>query len=295
MIMGSSKLIYKVSATVAALMTVFVTNTYAADLIAINSANQISVFNVASAENAVFNTITGDALGESFIGIDLRPSNSLVYGITQSNKIFTIDAYSGNSTFVANLANPVIAAGKSYGFDFNPVADIGGAASLRLVSSSGDNYAVNVNTGAVTLATSLIPGFTGVSYTNSNPSNPTTVPSSTALYYINSANDTLNVATTGFNNPSISIIGGLGMDVLSANGFDIDANGIGYAAVNMDNGLLKSQLIRINTATGQAEWVSAFNGTINGLTIAPVPEPETFAMMIAGLGLLGFSARRKQQ
>jgi hypothetical protein len=293
--MISSKLMNKVSASAAALITMLVTNTYAADLIAINSANQISIFNANSADDAVFTTITGAASGESFIGIDLRPSNSLVYGITQSNKIYTIDAYSGNSTFVANLANPVIAAGKSYGFDFNPVADIGGASSLRLVSSTGDNYAINVNTGAVTLATSLIPGFTGVSYTNSNASNPTTVPSSTALYYINSANDTLNVATTAFNNPSISIIGSLGLDVLSANGFEIDANGIGYAAVNMDNGFLKSELIRINTMTGQAEWVSTFNGTINGLTVAAVPEPETYAMLIAGLGILGFSARRQKK
>lgn len=29
--------------------------------------------------------------------------------------------------------------------------------------------------------------------------------------------------------------------------------------------------------------------------IAAVPEPETYAMMLAGLGMLGFSARRKKQ
>jgi hypothetical protein len=29
-------------------------------------------------------------------------------------------------------------------------------------------------------------------------------------------------------------------------------------------------------------------------TLAPVPEPETYAMMLAGLGLLGFMARRKK-
>lgn len=292
--MLSSKLILKVSALTAVFLSMSVTSANAANLVAINSSNQIGVFNVSNAADALFTNISGDAAGESFIGIDLRPSNNTVYGITLSNKIYTIDAYSGNSTFVAALANPVVAASKSYGFDFNPVADIGGAASLRLVSSSGDNYAVNVNTGAVTLATSLIPGFTGVSYTNSNPNNPITVPSSTALYYINSANDTLNVANTAFNNPSISIVGGLGIDILSANGFEIDANGVGYAAVNMDNGFLKSELIRINTITGQAEWVSTFNGTINGLTVAPVPEPETYAMLLAGLGVLGFSARRKQ-
>lgn len=28
-------------------------------------------------------------------------------------------------------------------------------------------------------------------------------------------------------------------------------------------------------------------------TLAPVPEPETFAMLLAGLGLVGFAARRK--
>jgi len=292
--MRSSTFILKAGALAVGFMSMSAASAYAADLVAINSSNQIGVFNANNAVDAVFNNISGDAVGESFIGIDLRPSNNTLYGITRSNKIFTIDAYTGSSTFVASLANPVVAASKSYGFDFNPVADISGASSLRLISSTGDNYAVNVNTGAVTLATSLITGFTGVSYTNSNANNPTIVPNSTALYYINSANDTLNVATTAFNNPSISIIGSLGIDILSANGFEIDANGIGYAAVNMDNGFLKSELIRINTMTGQAEWVSTFNGTINGLTVAPVPEPETYAMMIAGLGLLGFSARRKQ-
>jgi len=31
------------------------------------------------------------------------------------------------------------------------------------------------------------------------------------------------------------------------------------------------------------------------IVLTPVPEPETFAMLLAGLGLLGFSARRKKQ
>jgi hypothetical protein len=30
-------------------------------------------------------------------------------------------------------------------------------------------------------------------------------------------------------------------------------------------------------------------------SLAPVPEPETYAMLLAGLGLLGFSARRRKQ
>jgi hypothetical protein len=29
--------------------------------------------------------------------------------------------------------------------------------------------------------------------------------------------------------------------------------------------------------------------------LAPVPEPETYGMMLAGLGVLGFLARRRKQ
>ena len=33
----------------------------------------------------------------------------------------------------------------------------------------------------------------------------------------------------------------------------------------------------------------------DGLTVTPVPEPETYAMLLAGLGLLAFNARRRQR
>jgi hypothetical protein len=37
---------------------------------------------------------------------------------------------------------------------------------------------------------------------------------------------------------------------------------------------------------------ASFGGNIN---LVPVPEPETYAMMLAGLGLVGFIGRRKRQ
>ena len=33
---------------------------------------------------------------------------------------------------------------------------------------------------------------------------------------------------------------------------------------------------------------------ITGVALAPVPEPETYAMMLAGFGLMGFMARRRK-
>jgi len=39
---------------------------------------------------------------------------------------------------------------------------------------------------------------------------------------------------------------------------------------------------------------STTSSTLTLSDVAPVPEPETYAMMLAGLGLLGFMRRRKQ-
>lgn len=39
--------------------------------------------------------------------------------------------------------------------------------------------------------------------------------------------------------------------------------------------------------------IAGFQYTVN-LTTTAVPEPEAYAMMLAGLGLIGFAARRKQ-
>lgn len=72
-----------------------------------------------------------------------------------------------------------------------------------------------------------------------------------------------------------------------------------------DPGPLATQL-QINTvlasATGlfiRAEyWSSAASSEtaiLDNVRIAAIPEPETYAMMLAGLGLLGFVARRKRQ
>ena len=180
-----------------------------------------------------------------------------------------------------------------YGIDFNPAADFNGAASLRFVSSAGDNYAINANTGAVTVATSIAAGFSGVGYTNSKP-NPTSAPAAPSLYYINSNSDALAVATSAFNNPTINTVGSLGVDVLRANGFEVLADGSAYAGLNVDGSSLTSGIYRINLATGAATSVGTFNGTLSGLTVSAVPEPQTYALMMAGLGLVGFMAKRRK-
>jgi len=44
--------------------------------------------------------------------------------------------------------------------------------------------------------------------------------------------------------------------------------------------------------TGTKTGVASYNGSISA--ISPVPEAETYSMMLAGLGLMGFVARRRK-
>ena len=48
-----------------------------------------------------------------------------------------------------------------------------------------------------------------------------------------------------------------------------------------------------NVQQGFANFAPAFD-SVNAQFTAPIPEPEIYAMMLAGLGVLGFVARRKK-
>lgn len=260
-------------------------------LVGLTSSNQITRFNAATPGTSTSVAITGLAAGDRFVGLDLRPSNNTIYGITFSNQIYTVNETTGVATFVAALSSAAVSGTQGWGIDFNPVADFAGAASLRLVGAGGGNFAVNASTGAVTTATPVATGYTGVSYTNSSTAG---APASTGLYYINSATDTLSFAASGFNNPTITTVGALGVDVLNANGFEVLSNGMAYAALNVDNGSVATNLYSINLATGAATLLGQYNGTLSGLTVSVVPEPGAYALMLAGLAFVGFSLNRRR-
>jgi hypothetical protein len=69
----------------------------------------------------------------------------------------------------------------------------------------------------------------------------------------------------------------------------------GFAADFLTNYSFTASTITLDMSTGSvlggngSTAVFAFNG------VAPIPEPETYAMMLAGLGLLGVMARRRKQ
>jgi hypothetical protein len=290
----------KINALAAAVLSIFAGSAAAEGLVALSGNNQIGVFDSGTSliNTSLFKSITGTNAGEVFVGIDLRPSDNLIYGLTTSNNIYTINAYTGVSSYVATLSQPIIdATNKSYGFDFNPVADRSTNPSLRLVSSTGDNYGINVTTGAVSVATSIASGYTSVAYRNSDASTPNEAPASTQLYYVNAGSDTLDFAATGFNNPTITTVGALGNDVFNTGGFEITNNDNAYGAFSYASNPANFGLFSVDLATGNALQIASFTNEVNGLTsapVSPVPEPETYGLMLSGLGMIGFMLRRRK-
>ncbi len=95
-----------------------------------------------------------------------------------------------------------------------------------------------------------------------------------------------------------------GITGLNASLFNSTPAPVGYSGANLVNPVPSASLVAGNYdlqvsgtagAFGGAYWGGATLATNNSLIFAPVPEPETYAMMLAGLGLMGFVARRRKQ
>ncbi|HMO26515.1 MAG TPA: DUF4394 domain-containing protein, partial [Tepidisphaeraceae bacterium] len=198
-------------------------------------------------------------------------------------------------------AAPTLAAagglsGSSFGFDFNPQADPLGNPSLRIVSNTGQNLAVNVNTGAVVVATPTSPhtNAVGQAYTNSAPGG-TTAANPTQQYAIDSNQD--RVFLQAFNAGTLTPVGPLGVDTSSDVGFDIYTpqigTNIGYATL-VPAGGTGSRLYEINLGTGAAIDLGQIDGGVllTSFAVTPIPEPATLAL--AALAAPAMLLRRRR-
>lgn len=273
------------------------TSAHAETVIGLTTTNALISFDSASPMNASpLNFITGlQTANERILSIDLRPTTGLIYGVSSADRVYSLST-AGMASFVGLLSTPL--ASDVIGLDFNPVADLAGMASLRIVSGTGQNFAFNVATGATTVQTPVQAGFASVAYSN-NDVNPATA---TSLYYVDTVADVLKVATANFAAPTITTVGSLGFNANGANGFDISGSGTAFAAMtDADTG--KSGLYTLDLSTGAATFAGAFGIGGNtaiappllGLTVTAVPEPQTYAMMLAGLVGLGWAARRRNR
>ena len=221
--------------------------------------------------------ITGLGQNETLVGIDFRPRNRVLYGVSQDStntgRLYTINTTTAVATLVGTLTSggtPIVLDGTEFGVDFNPVPDL-----LRVISSNGQNLRINPNNGVTIVDDALNPadaggtqrtGVTGAAYTN-NVAGATT----TTLYDIDTINDTLVIQNPP-NNGALNLVGPLGVNVNAINGFDISGTtGVAYAAV-LTGSSTASDLYTIDLTTGTASRVARIDTalTIRGLSAAPI-------------------------
>jgi hypothetical protein len=219
--------------------------------------------------------ITGLAGGEKLLGIDIRPKDGLMYAISSTGRIHTLDPVTGAATFkvalaadVADLTLPFsVIAGTDFAVDFNPVAD-----RLRVIGASGQSLRINVDTGATTTDGSInragaAPLVTAGAYTNSFAGTAATM-----LMVLDTESDSLALQNPP-NEGTLTLIGALGLDLAGDGGMDIagGANGLALASLRTA-GAGPSRLYRVDLATGAATAAGALpvigTGAINVIDIA---------------------------
>ncbi|MGB8700581.1 MAG: DUF4394 domain-containing protein, partial [Thermosynechococcaceae cyanobacterium] len=84
----------------------------------------------------------------NLIGLDYRPANGKLYGVTDTNKIYIINPALGTAKLVKTLSTN-FSGGFQSGLDFNPQLD-----RLR-INSLRQNFSVNVDDGTATAQTPL--------------------------------------------------------------------------------------------------------------------------------------------
>jgi hypothetical protein len=100
------------------------------------------------AAKKVTKTMKVEGASAKLVGIDVRPADGMLYGVTADGTIWTIDAGSGKATQKSKLDTAVPQGMVTV--DFNPAAD-----RLRIIGSDGTNLRVNVDDGKATKDGSL--------------------------------------------------------------------------------------------------------------------------------------------
>jgi hypothetical protein len=234
--------------------------------------------------------IVGLMPGDELIGIDLRPATGELYTLTRGGMLYTLTPTATQFTAVAGPMLTRALQGTTFGIDFNPVPD-----RLRVVSDTGQNLRINVATGEAAADGMIADTFAigAVAYIN-NVAGAT----STVLYGLDANGDTLvrstnpNAGTYVTTNLMGQPFQPLGLSFTSANAVGFDVSGrTGVAYVNID-----SLLWTVDLMSGQASSIGIVGaGPLRSIaTLGVVPEPATWAMLIAGFGLVGVAARRRR-
>lgn len=201
------------------------------------------------------------------LGIDVRPADGMLYGVTRSGSVVTIDPASGKATEKSKLKTALPA--DITVIDFNPAAD-----RLRLIGKGGANLRANVDDGSVTTDGGLKfadndmhkgekANVVAAAYTNSVKG-----AKETTLYNIDATIGGL-LKQAPPNDGILNAVGKLGVQASGPMAFDIMADAQGNNAAWL---LAGGTLHKVNLASGTATpagKVTGASGTITDIAIWP--------------------------
>jgi hypothetical protein len=238
-------------------------------------------------------SVSGLSNGQVIRGIDFRPADGGLYGVSSDSRLYTINTATGAATAIG-ASGQFTLSGSAFGFDFNPTVD-----RIRVTSNLDQNLRLNPSNGALAATDGTLayaagdvnaganPNIVGSAYTNSFNGATTTT-----LYNIDSVLDVL-VTQNPPNNGTLNTVGSLGFNTSENVGFDIvPFSNAALASLTGPNGI--SGLFSINLSTGAATSIGAIGSglTIVDIAVQQVPEPESLALMM--VGLLGLLAARRR-
>lgn len=233
---------------------------FAADVVALMGDRDIAWVDGETWKAAGAMTVEG-AEGR-LLGIDVRPSDGMLYGVFEDGTIATIDPKTGMATAVSTLST-MLPDGVTATVDFNPAAD-----RLRLMGNDGTSLRVNVDTGEVTTDGShaygeqdMQPDVIAGAYTNSFAGTE-----ATQLFNIDAAG--WLVLQDPPNDGVLNPVGELGIEVEQV-GFDILSDGQGgNEAWLMSGGTLYSVDLESGAAT-EVGAVEGADGSVRDIAVMP--------------------------
>lgn len=220
-----------------------------------------------STETSKTTSVTVEGVSR-LLGIDFRPSNKMLYGVSEDGTVVTIDPASGKATKGSQL-DKMIPAGTGAIVDFNPAAD-----KLRFMATDGTNLRADVDTGKVVTDGSLAfeagdmragekPNVVAAAYTNSYGK-----PEKTAMYDIDATIVAL-IQQTKPNDGTLKAVGKLGINPAETYALDIytTSDGTNSAWLIADN-----TLYTVALDSGKASKVrslSGIDGAVRDIAVMP--------------------------
>ena len=256
------------------------TNTHTGDTLILTNNGMISSIDRMMPNKIVSNLkITGLQTDDELVGIDYRPKDGKLYAVGLLGNIYTLNPATGSATFIKKLmADPTDTTDGNAAFtkilgdanlitvNFNPVAD-----RLRVMTNTGQNLRINVDTGATitdgTLSlTASSPAVIAGAYTNAFDGT-----GSTKLYSIDQNSDRIYLQNANAGTLGVSAALGADININGGGGFDIDpVSNVGFAALKLNTGgykFFQLNLANVGTSNDAIFASGDLNSNFNSMGI----------------------------